>query len=395
MCGGAAGLLTRGSLPRRLPGLAGQWRRGGGASPLTAAGPSRTCTGFPHRAPVWRRAYHRTVSSQAASRWALDARLWLPVVAWAAVIFAFSSVPASATGLGAWDHVLRKLAHARRVRGPRRAARCGRPVAPAVAFALGGAVRGQRRGAPAVRRRAATGSPLDVGDRRARRRRRRAPLAARLRGRRCLRDDRARSRSSSTALGDTRPLWHDWLAAAQRCPRPRPRRLPADRAEAAAAARPARRRNWRVLLERFAEDRAPVYLRRRRATSAALQRARSRGRGSASSPTRPRSSRGSRSRSSARTGACGGRDRRGRLERLLERLGADAESSATATSCSASLRVESEPWSARTRRPAAGRAARASRPHRRAARAPRTARPSSRRASLQVARRAARSSTSR
>lgn len=39
-------------------------------------------------------------------------RLWLPVLAWAAVIFAFSSVPDLGTGLGGWDLVLRKLAHA-------------------------------------------------------------------------------------------------------------------------------------------------------------------------------------------------------------------------------------------------------------------------------------------
>ena len=36
---------------------------------------------------------------------------WLPVVLWAAVIFAFSSVPSLGTGLGAWDVVLRKLTH--------------------------------------------------------------------------------------------------------------------------------------------------------------------------------------------------------------------------------------------------------------------------------------------
>jgi VanZ family protein len=40
------------------------------------------------------------------------ARLWLPVVAWAALIFAFSSVPDLGTGLGGWDLVLRKIAHA-------------------------------------------------------------------------------------------------------------------------------------------------------------------------------------------------------------------------------------------------------------------------------------------
>ena len=39
-------------------------------------------------------------------------RLWAPVVLWAAVIFAFSSVPDLGTGLGTWDLLLRKLAHA-------------------------------------------------------------------------------------------------------------------------------------------------------------------------------------------------------------------------------------------------------------------------------------------
>ena len=37
--------------------------------------------------------------------------LWLPVVAWAAVIFAFSAVPSLSTGLGTWDTILRKGAH--------------------------------------------------------------------------------------------------------------------------------------------------------------------------------------------------------------------------------------------------------------------------------------------
>jgi VanZ family protein len=39
-------------------------------------------------------------------------RRWLPVVAWAAVIFALSSVPDLGTGLGTWDLALRKVAHA-------------------------------------------------------------------------------------------------------------------------------------------------------------------------------------------------------------------------------------------------------------------------------------------
>jgi len=37
--------------------------------------------------------------------------VWLPVVAWAAVIFALSSIPSLSTGLGTWDTILRKSAH--------------------------------------------------------------------------------------------------------------------------------------------------------------------------------------------------------------------------------------------------------------------------------------------
>jgi VanZ family protein len=51
------------------------------------------------------RAYHRTVSGSFV-------RAWLPVLVWAAIIFAFSSVPDLGTGLGDWDLVLRKIAHA-------------------------------------------------------------------------------------------------------------------------------------------------------------------------------------------------------------------------------------------------------------------------------------------
>ena len=38
-------------------------------------------------------------------------RLWAPVVAWAALIFALSSIPSLSSGLGVWDTVLRKCAH--------------------------------------------------------------------------------------------------------------------------------------------------------------------------------------------------------------------------------------------------------------------------------------------
>jgi VanZ family protein len=37
---------------------------------------------------------------------------WGPVVAWAGLIFALSSIPDLGTGLGGWDTVLRKIAHA-------------------------------------------------------------------------------------------------------------------------------------------------------------------------------------------------------------------------------------------------------------------------------------------
>jgi VanZ family protein len=37
--------------------------------------------------------------------------LWLPVFAWAALIFALSSIPSLSSGLGDWDYVLRKCAH--------------------------------------------------------------------------------------------------------------------------------------------------------------------------------------------------------------------------------------------------------------------------------------------
>jgi VanZ family protein len=36
---------------------------------------------------------------------------WLPVIAWGAMIFAFSAIPHLGTGLGTWDTVLRKGAH--------------------------------------------------------------------------------------------------------------------------------------------------------------------------------------------------------------------------------------------------------------------------------------------
>jgi VanZ family protein len=55
--------------------------------------------------------YHLAMSIQAATTGRSRLSTWLPVVVWAGVIFAFSSVPSLGTGLGTWDLVLRKLAH--------------------------------------------------------------------------------------------------------------------------------------------------------------------------------------------------------------------------------------------------------------------------------------------
>ena len=76
-------------------------------------------------------------------------------------------------------------------------------------------------------------------------------------------------------LGDTRPLWEAWLEDAGR--RARVDLDPSrDRAETATAL-DERLGNWRSLLERFAEDHAPVYLRPRPETTAALRALRAAG----------------------------------------------------------------------------------------------------------------------
>jgi hypothetical protein len=73
------------------------------------------------------------------------------------------------------------------------------------------------------------------------------------------------------AIGDTRALWSAWLESARAVLTVDPASLPADRGDAAAELDAAGAGNWRVLLERFAEDHAPAYLRRDAATSAALR----------------------------------------------------------------------------------------------------------------------------
>ena len=79
-------------------------------------------------------------------------------------------------------------------------------------------------------------------------------------------------------VGDTRPLWEAWLEDAARRFRTiaelDPAELPDDRGEAALALdRWAADGvgDWRASLERFAEDRAPVYLRPDAAVNATLR----------------------------------------------------------------------------------------------------------------------------
>jgi phosphoglycolate phosphatase-like HAD superfamily hydrolase len=80
-------------------------------------------------------------------------------------------------------------------------------------------------------------------------------------------------------LGDTRPLWNDWLEDAARRFRTiaplDPAQLPFDRVEAARELDAWAEQgvgDWRALLGRFAEDRAPRYLRPDAEASAALRR---------------------------------------------------------------------------------------------------------------------------
>jgi phosphoglycolate phosphatase-like HAD superfamily hydrolase len=73
------------------------------------------------------------------------------------------------------------------------------------------------------------------------------------------------------ARGATRRLWDDWIASAGSVLGVDAQSLPTDRGEAAAALDRDGAGNWRTLLERFSEDRAPAYLRRDASASAALR----------------------------------------------------------------------------------------------------------------------------
>jgi phosphoglycolate phosphatase-like HAD superfamily hydrolase len=73
------------------------------------------------------------------------------------------------------------------------------------------------------------------------------------------------------ALCDTRELWRDWLRAAEPVLGFDARELPTDRAEASAELDRRGAGNWRILLGRWTEERAAVYLRRDAKTSQALR----------------------------------------------------------------------------------------------------------------------------
>jgi len=73
------------------------------------------------------------------------------------------------------------------------------------------------------------------------------------------------------ALGDTRPLWSEWLRSAGQVLGVDTSSLPEDRGRAAAELDRLGAGNWRVLLGRFSEDRAPVFLRRDATASSALR----------------------------------------------------------------------------------------------------------------------------
>lgn len=74
------------------------------------------------------------------------------------------------------------------------------------------------------------------------------------------------------ALCDSRALWRGWLESAVRVLPLEPGSLPDDRAAAAEQLDAAGAGNWRTLLERYAEDHAPVFVRPDAGVSAALRR---------------------------------------------------------------------------------------------------------------------------
>jgi hypothetical protein len=105
MCSAGGRSSDSGLPPHRLPGRGGQWHFGEEHLPSQRRDRPGLAPGSLSVRRFCGGPYHRAVT---ASR-ALNA--WLPVIAWAAAIFALSSVPSLSSGLGTWDFVLRKAAH--------------------------------------------------------------------------------------------------------------------------------------------------------------------------------------------------------------------------------------------------------------------------------------------
>jgi hypothetical protein len=222
--------------------------------------------------------------------------IWAPVVVWAGLIFTLSSIPSPDRGLGPRDLGPRNLAHvaeyailgALLLRAVRR-----EPLAVLLGSAYAATdevhqtfVTG-RQGSPLDwtidTAGVVLGALLFAAEEQVARRRAydmaRAAFAERQNSlSNAVGSLRAVAIDLDGALGDTRPLWRDFLREAARrfgsiAPLD-PEALPDDRGAAAleldrwAAAGVG---NWRAALERFAEDRAPVYLQPSGEASAALR----------------------------------------------------------------------------------------------------------------------------
>ena len=176
---------------------------------------------------------------------------WLPVVAWAALIFALSSIPDLGTGLGGWDLALRKIAHAAEyaVLGALLLRAIGREL-PAAAIGIAYAVTDEVHQAFVPGRQGpcstCSSTPSACCS---------ASTSSGRAARRASRETGAIVVDFDAVLGDTEPLWRAWLEDARRRYRVELEDDPDEAALDAAIG------NWRPLLERFAEDHARVYLR--------------------------------------------------------------------------------------------------------------------------------------
>ena len=274
-----AGLLTRGSLLRGLPGLVASGVSAGSASPHSGG----TVPDL-HRVP----SPCSGVEPSLSSCWCRPLlRLWLPVVAWAALIFALSAVPGPrhrSRRLGPRPAQARARRRVRRSSARSSCARSRRPV-PALALGVAYAVSDELHqhfvaGADEARRSTSLIDAVGVGDRRAsrggassddgrdrpRRARRHAAALARL--------ARRRGAACSTSSG-----------------------LPEDRIAAAAELDARGAGNWRVLLRALRRGpRARVPAAGGRGERGVARAPGGRHARSSSSPTPRSSSRASRSR---------------------------------------------------------------------------------------------------